>query len=181
MPRHMACGDTMSRHYEIPNSLEKTLIDRTVPTDDVPRGESDARKAWMAILARASCADLERIVADRGGMPSHVVLKPAETGTLMIEGRAGGTGRRFNLGEATMTRCVVRLDNGSMGFAYALGTDRRKALLSAVIDGLLQEGDAWLHDQIAALGDGQAAARQLALRKSATTKVDFFTLVRGHD
>jgi alpha-D-ribose 1-methylphosphonate 5-triphosphate synthase subunit PhnG len=119
-----------------------------------------------------------------GGLPAHTVLKPAETGTVMVEARAGGTGRRFNLGEATMSRCVVRLADETMGFAYALGGDRRKALLSAVLDGLLQHpsnGPGLLEREIAPLGERQQAARELSLRKAAATKVDFFTLVRGHD
>ncbi len=136
----------------------------------------------MAVLARARKTELDEIVARLGGLPDHVVLKPAETGTVMVEARAGGTGRRFNMGEATMTRCVVRLADGTMGFAYALGTDRPKALVSAVLDALLQSSsDAGLHDDIAALARAQTEARQLALRKAAATKVDFFTLVRGHD
>ena len=138
----------------------------------------------MAVLARATRDELEQIVARIGGTPAHTVLKSAETGTLMIEGRAGGTGRRFNLGEATMTRCVVRLESGTMGFAYALGTDRGKALLCAILDALLQDpvgGPALADSEIAPLAAHQNAVRELALRKAASTKVDFFTLVRGHD
>lgn len=142
------------------------------------------RQTWMSALARARREELEAIVGRLGGLPGHAVLKQPETGTLMVEGRAGGTGRRFNVGEATMTRCVVRLDDGLMGFAYALGTDRRKALLSAVLDALLQHpsrGRAILDTEIAPLAARQNAARQLALLKAAATKVDFFTLVRGQD
>jgi alpha-D-ribose 1-methylphosphonate 5-triphosphate synthase subunit PhnG len=138
----------------------------------------------MSVLARSRREELEAIIERLGGLPGHAVLKPAETGTVMIEGRAGGTGRRFNLGEATMTRCVVRLDGGAMGFAYALGTDRRKALLAAVLDALLQDpdhGPALARAEIAPLAECQRAAKELALRKAAATKVDFFTLVRGHD
>ena len=83
-----------------------------------------------------------------------------------------------------MTRCVIRLESGSLGFAYALGTDRRKALLAAVLDALLQHpvtGPELARAEIAPLAGRQRAARELALRKAAATKVDFFTLVRGHD
>lgn len=142
------------------------------------------RRAWMAVLARAPRDDLEGIVADLGGLPAHTVLKAAQTGTIMVEARAGGTGRRFNVGEATVTRCIVRLEAGAMGFAYALGTDRRKALLAAVLDALLQDADAGPgieRDAIARLAARQHAVRDLAQRKAAATKVDFFTLVRGHD
>jgi len=138
----------------------------------------------MAVLARARREELQQIVARLGGLPAHTILKPAEAGTIMVEARAGGTGRRFNLGEATMTRCVVRLGSGLMGFAYALGTDREKTLLAAVLDAMLQHpvhGAAIARDEIAPLGEHQRAAKELALRKAAATKVDFFTLVRGHN
>jgi alpha-D-ribose 1-methylphosphonate 5-triphosphate synthase subunit PhnG len=158
---------------------EVDVSDEINTPDQSPEAQ---RKSWMAVLARARQSELEQIVTRLGGLPDHVVLKPAETGTVMVEARAGGTGRRFNMGEATMTRCVVRLADGTMGFAYALGTDRRKALVSAVLDALLQSSsDAGLYDDISALARAQTEARQLALRKAAATKVDFFTLVRGHD
>lgn len=139
------------------------------------------RQQWLATLARATRGEVEALAARINNLPPHEILKAPETGTVMVEGRAGGAGRRFNLGEATVTRCVVRLDDGAMGFSYALGRDGRKARLSAVIDGLLQ-GEAEngpLHGGIAELAARQQAARKLASRKAAATKVDFFTMVRG--
>jgi alpha-D-ribose 1-methylphosphonate 5-triphosphate synthase subunit PhnG len=132
----------------------------------------------MATLSRASRDEIAGLL---GALPEHEVLKAPETGTVMVEGRAGGAGRRFNLGEATVTRCVVRLSNGRMGFSYALGRDGRKARLAALLDARLQdeaEGGG-LHQGVATLAAQQAAARDLASRKAAATKVDFFTLVRG--
>ena len=154
-------------------------------------GRTD-RQRWMAVLARATAADLEHAIGVAGGLagggagefPGHTVLKPAETGTVMIEARAGGTGRRFNLGEAAVTRCVVRLDTGTLGVAYGLGLDRRKALLAAVLDGLLQDpvrGLALAAAVVGPLAASQRAARDLASRKAAATRVDFFTLVRGDE
>ncbi|SIR25197.1 phosphonate C-P lyase system protein PhnG [Bosea sp. TND4EK4] len=140
--------------------------------------EKTPRQIWMATLARASRSEIETLL---GAPPAHEVLKAPETGTVMVEGRAGGAGRRFNLGETTVTRCVVRLSNGRMGFSYALGRDHAKARLAALVDAQLQdeaEGSA-LHGGIARLAEHQTAARQRASRKAATTKVDFFTLVRG--
>jgi alpha-D-ribose 1-methylphosphonate 5-triphosphate synthase subunit PhnG len=140
--------------------------------------EKTPRQQWMATLARASRAEIEALAGD---MPAHEVLKAPETGTVMVEGRAGGAGRRFNLGEATVTRCVVRLGDGAMGFSYALGRDGRKARLAAILDARLQgeAEDGALRRGIADLAAQQAAARRLASRKAAATKVDFFTLVRG--
>jgi alpha-D-ribose 1-methylphosphonate 5-triphosphate synthase subunit PhnG len=134
----------------------------------------------MAVLARATRAELEAIAA-QDTLPRHDLLKPAETGSVMIEGRAGGTGGRFNLGEATMTRCIVRIEGGTMGHAYALGRDKRKAMIAAVLDAMLQNEpkDGALHEAVAQLRDQQQAARTSASRKAAATKVEFFTMVRG--
>ncbi len=145
-----------------------------------PRSE---RQLWMAVLARARTDELEMIVARHGGLPSHAVLKPADVGTVMVEARAGGTGVRFNAGEATMTRCVVRLSGGTLGFSYGLGSDKRKALLAALLDALLQDrgDDVRVLEDVRVLAEKQAAARDLASRKAAATKVEFFTLVRGSD
>ena len=143
----------------------------TAPTID--------RQRWMAILARASRAEIAELVGPE--LPRHELLKAPETGTVMVEGRAGGAGRRFNLGEATVTRCVVRLSDGPMGFSYALGRDARKARLAAILDARLQREEATspLHRAVSDLAARQGAAHELASRKAAATKVDFFTLVRG--
>ncbi len=145
--------------------------------------ETSERQGWMAVLARATHSEVEALAG--GDMPAHELLKAPETGTVMVEGRAGGAGRRFNLGEATMTRCVVRLQDGdqagAMGFSYALGRDGAKARIAAILDARLQGEPAGgpLRQGVAALAIRQATARDLASRKAAATKVDFFTLVRG--
>jgi alpha-D-ribose 1-methylphosphonate 5-triphosphate synthase subunit PhnG len=136
----------------------------------------------MGTLARAPRGEIEAQIEAFGALPPYQTIKGPETGTVMVEGRAGGTGRRFNAGEATVTRAVVRLDDGTMGFAYALGTDKRKAELSAVLDALLQNPalkPRLLSDVIAPLAALQDARRATASRKAAATKVDFFALVRG--
>lgn len=141
--------------------------------------EKTKRQRWMAVLARASRAEIAELVGPE--VPRHDILKAPETGTVMVEGRAGGAGRRFNLGEATVTRCIVRLDDGAMGFSYALGRDACKARLAAILDARLQAEapGSVLHRAVHDLADRQDAARDLASRKAAATKVDFFTLVRG--
>lgn len=141
---------------------------------------AETRRRHMAVLARAPRGDIEALVGAIAA-PSFTTLKPPETGTVMIEGRAGGAGRRFNLGEATVTRCVIRLDSGTMGFSYALGRDKEKARLAALAEAVLQEEppEGPLHAGVAALAARQAEARDLASRKAAATKVEFFTMVRG--
>jgi alpha-D-ribose 1-methylphosphonate 5-triphosphate synthase subunit PhnG len=143
--------------------------------------DTATRQQWMAVLARATRGEIDALLQQAGPLPTHEVLKAPETGTVMVEGRAGGAGRRFNLGEATVTRCVVRLDSGAMGFSYALGRDGRKARLAAITDALLQSEieTGPLRRGVFALAQQQQAAHELASRKAAATKVDFFTLVRG--
>ena len=138
------------------------------------------RQQWMGVMARAKSAELDAILQSQT-LPTYDVLKAPETGSVMVEGRAGGTGARFNLGEATVTRCVVRIEGGAMGHAYALGRDKRKAEIAALLDAMLQgapPGGA-LHDLIACLSMKQAALRATASRKAAATTGEFFTLVRG--
>jgi alpha-D-ribose 1-methylphosphonate 5-triphosphate synthase subunit PhnG len=145
-------------------------------------GNNTARQRWMGILARATGDEISGLLAGVEPQPSYELIKRPETGTLMLEGRAGGAGQRFNMGEATMTRCVIRLPDGTMGFSYALGRDRKKAEHSAVLDALLQSATPEaevLHAGIDAMARKQAEARHMASRKAAATKVNFFTLVRG--
>lgn len=152
-----------------------------------PAGEpaQALRQRWLGVLARADRAALATALAGQEDavMPDNGedVVRPPEIGTVMLEGRAGGTGRRFNLGEATVTRCVVRV-RGRLGFAYALGRDTDKARLAARLDALLQDParrPGLMADVIEPLERAEAAARDLASRKAAATKVAFFTLVRG--
>lgn len=138
------------------------------------------RQRWLAALARADRASLVAALADTDISGEELVRAP-EIGTVMLEGRAGGGGRRFNLGEATVTRCVVRL-GGRLGFAYALGRDTDKARLAARLDALLQDPARrpdLMARVIAPLEQAETARRDLAARKAAATKVEFFTLVRG--
>lgn len=140
------------------------------------------RQYWMGVLARTKADSVASLLESLGTAPAYEVIKRPETGTLMLEARAGGAGRRFNTGEATMTRCVVRLADGTMGFSYALGRDRKKAEHAAILDAFLQTESAHRSDLLAMidqLAQEQQAQREIVSRKAAATKVNFFTLVRG--
>ena len=139
-----------------------------------------SRKDWMAVLAKASPARLAALMPD---LPDHSLLRSPEVGAVMVQGRAGGTGAPFNLGEMTVTRCSVQLAEGPVGHAWVQGRDARHALRAAIVDALMQT------PQAAALGQSvlevlqrEAQAKRLArAEKAAATKVDFFTLMRGED
>jgi len=101
---------------------------------------------------------------------------------VMLRGRVGGTGDAFNLGEASVTRCALRMGAGALGVGYTLGRDRRKAELIAIFDALLQDEarqDQLQRELIEPLARQQAAQRDAASRSVAASKVEFFTFVRG--
>ena len=83
------------------------------------------RQAWMAILAKTELELLEPLVNKLSNLPNYSFLRSPEIGLTMVRGRAGATGEPFNLGEITMTRCVVQLesqgDETITGFGYMQG------------------------------------------------------------
>jgi len=139
-----------------------------------------SRARWMRVLARATREELEAAWANLAEPPEYEMLRRPEIGLVMVRGRAGGTGNPFNFGEMTVTRCAVRLSDGTTGHCYAAGRDRRKVELAAVFDALLQSGNRSLDANVVGpLSLRQAAERALVSRKAAATKVEFFTMVRG--
>src|SRR5689334_8918330 len=90
-----------------------------------------ARQRWMAVLARATAEELGEAWETIKPAPSFRWLRAAEGGLVMLRGRIGGSGSKFNLGEASVTRCVVQVADGQVGTSYVLGTERRRAELAA--------------------------------------------------
>ena len=141
-----------------------------------------ARRQWLGVLSRAGRDELELALAALADLPPIEHVRPPEPGMVMLRGRVGGTGDAFNLGEATVTRCALRLGAGALGVGYTLGRDRRKAELVALFDALLQDEtrQAGLQRElIAPMQQQQAAAREATSRAAAASKVEFFTFVRG--
>ena len=144
----------------------------------------EQRRAALATLALADPAELRARWADYEPKPEHTVVKGPETGLVMVRGRIGGGGAPFNSGEATMTRCVVRLASGAVGFGNVLGRDGERARLVALFDAMGQDPEhaPCLHETVIA---PLVAARDTALRRDAervaATRVDFFTMARGED
>ena len=142
------------------------------------------RKAAMAILAQASAAELADGLAQFEALPKHADLRAAETGLVMVRGRIGGDGAPFNLGEATVTRAAVQLASGEIGYSYALGRDAKKARLAALCDALWQSGRHQPVLEQYVLGpvrDRLVHECAETRARTAATKVDFFTLVRGEN
>lgn len=139
-----------------------------------------ARQHWLSVLAHSQP---EQLLAmwPAALQPHYELLRAPETGLTRLQARMGGTGRRFILGDTTVTRAVVRLDSGLCGYSYVMGRDKAHAERCALLDALLQgDSAATLHQQIiaplAALREEQLSLRS---REVASSRVDFFTLVRG--
>lgn len=138
------------------------------------------RKGWMALLAKAPPARLAALIPD---LPDHALLRAPEVGAVMVRGRTGATGAPFNLGEMTVTRCSVRLANGTVGHAWVQGRGKDHARRAAVADALMQTdaaGDV-IARVLAPLEAEAEATRAARAAKAAATKVEFFTMVRGED
>jgi len=149
-----------------------------------------ARARWMSALAQAGPTAVEAVWASLGSPPAYRLLRAPETGLVMVRGRAGGTGAPFNLGEMTVTRCSVALEDGRVGHAYVSGRDRRHAERAAVLDAVLQDDAARPDDAargrlerlvIEPLLAARRARQQEIRARAAGTKVEFFTMVRGEE
>ncbi len=136
----------------------------------------------MAVLARTSAETLESAWQETPDRPAYDLVRPPEVGLAMVRARAGGTGTRFNLGEMTVSRCVVQVKGGAVGYAYVAGSDTRHAELAAVFDALLQDTARRPAIEIAVIAPLEQeieAARAARRADSGPTKVEFFTMVRG--
>jgi alpha-D-ribose 1-methylphosphonate 5-triphosphate synthase subunit PhnG len=147
--------------------------------------DTDAsRREALATLALADPADLAARWEAFAPKPAHAVVRGPETGLVMVRGRIGGGGAPFNVGEATMTRCVVRLDSGEVGFGNVLGRDGERARLVALLDALGQHphlGGRVRNEVIVPLAAAREEERRRDAEEVAATRVDFFTMARGED
>ena len=152
-------------------------------TTTSPSGGHTGRAAWMRTLSLSPWSELEPLARDFLSTP-HDVLRAPEAGLVMLRGRMGATGAAFNFGEATVTRCAVRLTVGIEGHAYVMGRNAAHARLAAVCDALLQTTDYEVQVRERVIAPLEARLQQDHIEtagKAAATKVDFFTMVRGND
>lgn len=141
------------------------------------------RQALMRICSQASEAELERALGAFDPIAVEDVRSP-ETGLVMLRGRIGGDGAPFNVGEATVTRAVIRLGDGTLGYSYLLGRSPMRARLAAIVDALGQDAArrAVLETAlIAPVRTRREAECEQENEEAAATRVNFFTLARGED
>ncbi len=142
-----------------------------------------ARQEWMGLLARAPEDAMLALSNDFSDRPRFEWLRRPEVGGVMVRGRAGGTGAPFNLGEMTVTRCSVVLEDGTVGHGYVQGRSKPKAEAAALIDAMMQTAAAGaLRAEILdPLKQRMQTTKATRAAKAAATKVEFFTMVRGED
>jgi len=145
-------------------------------------GTPAARQRWLAVLAQAPRALLEQHAAalpDTG----FTRLRAPEIGLTMVRARIGNRGDRFNVGDATVTRCVVRHRDAdghvSAGVGYVLGRDEARAEWVARLDALLQHPShhkPLMRDVVGPLAAETSRLRAVAASRIASSRVSFDTL-----
>lgn len=136
----------------------------------------------MAALARAEHRELQEPLTRHWRDMDIRDLRAPEIGLVMVQGRIGGDGAAFNMGEATVARAVVELPGGLRGYGQRLGRDIATTRLAAVVDALWQDAGARSlveAEIIEPIRRRIAAEKAQSKAEAAATKVDFFTLVRG--
>ena len=154
--------------------------ERQAPAADTPADH----QRLMRICSQATLAELSAALARLAPLPAIEVVRQPEVGLIMLRGRMGGDGAQFNAGEATITRAVVRLASGELGFSYLLGRSLEKARLAAIVDALGQSSRFRDRLEIVLLAPVMRRVhteRSLQRAETAATRVQFFTLVRGED
>lgn len=140
------------------------------------------RQHWLAVLARAPRPALARHAEPVLSDHSFAWLRQPETGLTMVRARVGNGGDRFNLGEATVTRCALRLEHGgsaTVGIGYVLGRDAQRAEWIAGLDALLQlpsQQALLMRSVIAPLAEAAAQTQRQQQARTATSRVRFYTL-----
>ena len=156
----------------------------TDPASGNPLPDLAKRRDALAVLARADSKEIAAGLRQLDDGLAYSEPRAPEVGLVMLRGRIGSRGAPVNAGEAPVARAAVQLSSGETGFGYVLGRDREKARLVALCDALWQLKDkreAVETRILAPLRRKQKEKTDLARARTAATKVDFFTLVRGED
>ncbi|MDE8602158.1 phosphonate C-P lyase system protein PhnG [Marinomonas sp. RSW2] len=142
------------------------------------------RQHWMSVMAKSNSDSLIKLSNVYMDQQDFENIRPAEVGLTQIRGRMGGTGSQFNVGDMTITRCVVQSAKGHYGHSYIAGRDKNHALRAAQLDAMLQDPThqhSLMENIIQPLAHTLATQQAQKANNVAQTKVNFFTLVRGED
>lgn len=143
---------------------------------------SVARQQLLSLLAKSRLDEIQAHWNKLSIQSDYRFLKKPEVGMVMVRAQADEVGQQFNMGEMTMTRCVIQLESEELGFGHCAGRDKAKAEQIAVIDACFQQQgyQALIHEQLVMpLETLLAEQRRQQAQKVTASKVNFFTMVRG--
>ncbi|MFC0178603.1 phosphonate C-P lyase system protein PhnG [Thorsellia kenyensis] len=146
--------------------------------------KKENRQILMGLLAKSPFEVIDNLWTTLNLTPNYELFRAPEIGLVQLQGKMGGTGNRFYVGDATITRAVVLIENKYYGYSYIMGRDKKKAQLCALIDGLMQINEYQITiEEKLLLPLLKLLETQKNEKNKATeaTRVDFFTLVRGED
>lgn len=138
------------------------------------------RQQWLSVLSQQK----EHLTHYESQLKANAyeVVRAPEIGMAMVKGKTAGEGQVFNLGEVTVTRCVIRIEDGTLGFGYVVGRNKSQAMLIALADAYLQSDYAtWKSVILKPLQIALQMRLEQQVHKVQATKVDFFTMVRGEN
>ena len=145
------------------------------------------RQQLLSVLSVSELSAIQSYWQALSISPRYSLLKAPEVGMTMVRAKTGGTGQAFNMGEMTVTRTVIRLNdinaqNDVIGFGYTAGRNTQKSELIAVIDACFQLSEYAASITKLLLQPLQQLRQQQKNQQTAqvsATKVNFFTMVRG--
>lgn len=140
------------------------------------------RETWIGLLGCADPADLESALKELNMGSDYALITGPETGMLMVQAKADGSNSRFNLGELTVSKCILEIKGKYIGTGWVMGSNHRHAELAALFDGLLQDPahhDRLMETLMPRLEEKQRIKTKALIKEASDTKVEFFTLKRG--
>ncbi|MGH1440411.1 MAG: phosphonate C-P lyase system protein PhnG [Cellvibrionaceae bacterium] len=140
------------------------------------------RQDSLSVLAKSTLENINKYWNEVNISPDFIFLKKPEVGMVMVRAQTSGETQQFNMGEMTVTRCVVRLESEEMGYGYVSGRNKEKSTLVALIDACSQVPslkDVVQKKVIDPLSELQIAVEKKQEEKIKPSKVNFFTMVRG--
>ncbi|MFT5421774.1 MAG: alpha-D-ribose 1-methylphosphonate 5-triphosphate synthase subunit PhnG [Candidatus Endobugula sp.] len=161
------------------------MINENSQKDDLQPAKK--RQQLLSVLSVSELSAIQSYWQALSISPRYSLLKAPEVGMTMVRAKTGGTGQAFNMGEMTVTRTVIRLNdinaqNDVIGFGYTAGRNTQKSELIAVIDACFQLSEYAASITKLLLQPLQQLRQQQKNQQTAqvnATKVNFFTMVRG--
>ena len=144
---------------------------------------NESRKQWLSYLATADENYLISLWDNLNMKIEYNWLREPEIGSIMVQGKAGATGDNFNVGEVTITRGSLNVDEKIQGNGSVQGKKKYKTKMSVLGNPLIKTEKKKIikRNIIDKLIKYKNNKRNEILSKTEATKVDFFTLVRGEN